>query len=71
MRHILASINSIAFRADRIQKEAYNHVASFDWKVAGSNPGLEGPCGSISIVSALCAVPVFRTKQKTISATPI
>ena len=23
-----------------------------DWKVAGSNPGLEGTCGAISIFSA-------------------
>ena len=30
-----------------------------DWKVAGSNPGLEGPCGTISIFSYPCAVPVF------------
>ena len=36
-----------------------------DWKVAGSNPGLEGPCGAISILSALCAVPVFRKRHKT------
>ena len=36
-----------------------------DWKAAGSNPGLEGPCGAISIYSALSAVPVFRKRHKT------
>ena len=36
-----------------------------DWKVSGSNPGLEGPCGTISIVSAPYAVPVFRKRHKT------
>ena len=36
-----------------------------DWKVAGLNPGLEGPRGTISIASAPCAVPVFRKRHKT------
>ena len=36
-----------------------------DWMVAGSNPGLEGPCGAISIFSAPFAVPVFRKRHKT------
>ena len=36
-----------------------------DWKVAGSNPGLEGPCGAISIFSAPCTIPVFRKRHKT------
>ena len=27
--------------------------------------GMEGPCGTISIFSAPCAVPVFRKRQKT------
>ena len=36
-----------------------------DWKVAGSNPGLEGPCGIISIFSAPSVVPVFRKRHKT------
>ena len=36
-----------------------------DWKVAGSNPGLEGPCGTIYIFSAPYAVPVFRKRHKT------
>ena len=31
-----------------------------DWKVAGSNSGLIGPCGAISIFSAFCVVPFFR-----------
>ena len=37
-----------------------------DWKVACSNPGLEGPRGTISIFSAPCAVPVFRKRHKTV-----
>ena len=54
------------------------NISSFDWgalvaqsverwtcKVAGSNPGLEGPCGTISICSAPCAVPVFRKRHQT------
>ena len=36
-----------------------------DWKVAGSNLGLEGPCGTISICSAPYAVPVFWKRHKT------
>ena len=36
-----------------------------DWKVAGSNPGLEGPCETISIFSAPCANSVFRVRHKT------
>ena len=36
-----------------------------DWKVAGSAPGFEGPCGTISIFYAPCAVPVFKKKRKT------
>ena len=38
-----------------------------DRKVAGLNPGwgLEGRCGTISIFSAPCAVPVFRKRHKT------
>ena len=35
-----------------------------DWKVSGSDLGLEGPCGTISIFSAPCAVPVFRKRHK-------
>ena len=44
-----------------------------DWKVAGSNPGLEGPCRTISIFSAPCAVPVFGRvylKTKALSELP-
>ena len=36
-----------------------------DWKVAGLNPGLKGPCETISIVSALCTVLVFQRRHKT------
>ena len=36
-----------------------------DWKVAGSNPGLEGLCGTISIFSAPCTAPVFWKRHKT------
>ena len=36
-----------------------------DWKVGGWNPGLEGPCGTISIFSAPCTAPVFRKRHKT------
>ena len=35
-----------------------------DWNVAGSNPRLECPCGTISIVSAPCTYPVFWTRHK-------
>ena len=38
---------------------------TFDWKVAGLNPGLEGPCGTIPIFSAPCAVPFFWKRHKT------
>ena len=38
---------------------------NYDWKVAGSNPELEGPYGTIIILPALCAVPVFQKKYKT------
>ena len=30
-----------------------------DWKIAGSNMTLEGPCRAISIISAPFDVPVF------------
>ena len=36
-----------------------------DWKVAGSNLGMKGPYGTISIFSAPYAVPVFRKRHKT------
>ena len=36
-----------------------------NWKVADSNPGLEGPCGTISNFSAPCAILVFRKRHKT------
>ena len=36
-----------------------------DWKVAGSNSRLEGPCGTVSIFSAPCAVPVFQKRHNT------
>ena len=36
-----------------------------DWEVAGSNPGSEDPCGTISKVTAACAIPVFLTRHKT------
>ena len=36
-----------------------------DWRVAGLNPGLEDQCETISIISALCAVPDFPGKHKT------
>ena len=36
-----------------------------DWKIAGSNPGFEGPCRTISLISAVCVVPEFRKRHKT------
>ena len=38
---------------------------TYDWKVAGSNLGLGGPCWTIFIFSAPCAVPVFQKRHKT------
>ena len=36
-----------------------------DWNVAGSNPGSEGPYGTISLFFAPCTDPVFRKRHKT------
>ena len=44
-------------------------ILSFDKELdlllKSSNPGLEGPCGIVSIFSAQYAVPVFQTRHKT------
>ena len=37
---------------------------TYDWNYVGSNPELEGLCGTISIVSALCSNTVFWMLHK-------
>ena len=37
---------------------------TFVWKVEGSIPRLDGPCATIAIFSASCAVTVFRKRHK-------
>ena len=59
----LSCMHTITSQKGYFQIDDYDRHTSLS--LSSSNPGLEGPCETISIVSAPCAVPVFWKRHKT------